>query len=286
MGHGKNEINMSYNTRLTGHAYVCEMGKTSQELINNGGQLAKISQHQVNKRSMRQQVKSKPNNTSQSKSCENHGKTDHTLKLNDRRDHCLAFDKTCKKCKIQGHYTNMCWGGPRTTRDKSKNKDSNGKVNEVKEPTTPPDTAAQDSAELGTLLGRWMLLNGLQDTSNSGVFYEVTDEFSSALRRPHFAKSAEASLAALSQKDIKKLRHHIMDNFGNWQPSHVQPHGHLQLKVKVSDSAIKQFNLPRNHNSTSVSVSALADTGNRCAWPTGKSPKTWVLREQTCWYQH
>jgi hypothetical protein len=51
-----------------------------------------------------------------------------------------------------------------------------------------------------------------------------------------------------------------MDEFGKWKPSNVQPHARLKLQVKVSESPTAQLNLPTVQNTTSTSVSALADT--------------------------
>ena len=100
-------------------AEAFEIGKQSQELVNNGGQLSKISQHQINKNSNRQTGRKPGNPQDKSKTgCSNCGRTDHTSKLNDRRDNCPAFDKQCRKCGTNGHFGPQCRGGPRNTRDK------------------------------------------------------------------------------------------------------------------------------------------------------------------------
>ena len=242
-------------------AEAYEMGKTSSHLVNSGGQLNRLSQHQANKNSSRQTSRAqKLDKSSSSAPCGNCGKTGHTSKLNDRRENCKAFDKTCSKCNLNGHYTSMCRGGTRATRDKSitknKTKDNKDKpnVNEVKEASTP----TEETAELGTLSGDWFLLNALQPTVECDI-YEDSRESSSVLRQDK-VNCPTGSLGALSKKDIKKLRHHVMDRFGNWTPANVLPHGRLQLQVSVSASAQQQFNLPVSATS-STSVSALADTG-------------------------
>ena len=107
----------------------------------------------------------KPNETQPNDKCGNCGNKGHTSKLNDRRKNCPAFDKTCTKCKTNGHFAAHCRGGPRETRDKSKSKDT--KVNEVKAADADNDKNTED-AQLGTLSGSWMLLNGLQDPAWEG----------------------------------------------------------------------------------------------------------------------
>ena len=91
-----------------------EMGKVSQQLVNNGGsegQLSRISQHQQNKRAVRQPQKSNNNSIKDNNKCGNCGKTGHSSKLNDRRLNCPAIDKVCGKCKTNGHFSDQCRGG-------------------------------------------------------------------------------------------------------------------------------------------------------------------------------
>ena len=237
-------------------AEAFEMSKASQEQVNNGGQLSKLSQHQVNKQSSRQSArKPQQSTTSTTKTCGNCGKQGHTSKLQDRRDNCKAFDKTCSKCNTNGHYTSMCRGGPRQTRDKSvpktKDKDKT-KVSEVKEKEDEPNT----NAELVTMSGDWMLLNGLQSTPDESAFYEDSVEFSSVLQHK---KPNSGHLGAISN-NVRKIRHHVMDEFGSWKPSNVQPHGKIKIRLKISKSATEQLQL-KPVKSTSTSALALADTG-------------------------
>ena len=120
-------------------AEAYKIGKQSQKLVNHGGQLSKLSQHQRNKSNNRQNNRQQ-NNDRQKGSCSNFGKSDYTSKLQDQRDNCPAFDKSCTKCKTNGHFSSQCRGGPRQSRDKSTNKDkdksnkdtSKSKLNEVK----------------------------------------------------------------------------------------------------------------------------------------------------------
>ena len=98
-----------------------------------------------------------------------------------------------------------------------------------------------------------MLLNGLQSPNYSRLLYEVQDVFTS--------ERSSASLWTISSKQVpRKIRHHILDQFGNWSPSHVQPNGRLNLNIKPLQSAQQQFDLPRLPD-TSTKVIALADTG-------------------------
>jgi hypothetical protein len=96
-----------------------EMGKSSQEYVNkHSGQVSRISQHQQNKHSGRQSTRSNNSNSAKpgEMKCGNCGQNDHTSKLNDRRKSCPAFDKLCNKCQTNGHFSNLCRGGPRSTR--------------------------------------------------------------------------------------------------------------------------------------------------------------------------
>ena len=252
-------------TKVVKIAEAFEMGKNSQELVNSGGaQVSKISQYQKNKNTARQTTRSQSGQQDRTK-CGNCGKGDHTSKLQDRRDKCPAFDKMCQKCNTNGHFASQCRGGPRVNREKStdKSKPSNNskskdtKVNEVKEKEN-----VQDDADLGTLHGHWMLINGLQPQQHNN---EVSDEYSSELREAHpvspFPSPKNPSLYALSKKDsVKKLRHHIMDEFGRWKPANVQPHGKLLVHLQVSHSAAEQLQLPVI-SANKTTVHALADTG-------------------------
>ena len=254
-------------TKVLKIAECFESSKATQEQVNDGGQLSKLSQYQHNKQSSRQNSRSankdnkkdNPKDKSSPNTCGNCGKTGHSSKLQDRREHCLAFDKTCQKCKTNGHYTNMCRGGPRQTRDKSATpKDKSTKVNEVKESNAKDkDTNDDEQPSLGSLTGSWMLLNGLSSPNPEGHIYEDSDEFSSVLHLSQFSK-----LNTLTEKhSLRKIRHHMQDKFGAWKPSNVQPHGKLNLKVKLSKSAATQLNLPEIQHSSPTSVSALCDTG-------------------------
>ena len=109
--------------------------------------------------------------------------------------------------------------------------------------------------------GNWFLINGLQNTPSKGSIYEVQDEFSSELLHENIKNSQKGSLGAISKKQITKMRHHMMDEFGRWTPSNVQPHGKLQQQVAISESAASQLRLPPVHSRNSTAVSALADTG-------------------------
>lgn len=179
-------------------AEAFEMSKASQEQVNNGGQLSKFSQHQLNKQSSRQSNrKAQQSSSTTEKTCGNCGKSGHSSKLQDRRDNCKAFDKTCSKCNTNGHYTSMCRDRPRQTKDKSvgKSKDKNKtKVNEVKEKEDNINT----NAELGTMSGSWMLLNGLQSTTDDSAFDEGSVEFSSVLHRAKPKSWQSGHLGALS----------------------------------------------------------------------------------------
>ena len=64
-----------------------------------------------------------------------------------------------------------------------------------------------------------------------------------------------------------------MTEFGNWEPSHVEPHRRVAINVKVCNSAAKQLNLPVMKNKQPTKVSALADTCTQMCvsdWEIGK----------------
>ena len=239
-------------------AEAYEIGKQSQELVNNGGQLSKLSQHQRIKNNTRQNTRQQDKDKSSKPSCSHCGRSDHTSKLQDRRDNCPAFDKSCNKCKTNGHFGPQCRGGFRNTRDKSTTRDKptkdNPKVNEVK--SQDKDKDKDKDNDKGTLSGSWFLINGKQGTQSGRTMYEDSQEFSSVLRRP------KANISSISSKDtIKKLGHHIKDEFGNWKPSHVQPHGNIQVSLQVSQSAAEQLQLQPIQHAQQTFIKALADTG-------------------------
>ena len=239
------------------------MGKNSQELVNNGGaQISRISQYQKNKTTYRQSTQSQSSkSTSDKPKCGNCGRSDHTSKMQDRRENCPASDKMCQKCITNGHFSSQCRGGPWNLRDEStekpKNKDK--KVNEVKEKEKESD----DAADFDTMTGSWMLINGLQNPASQRQSYKVSDEYSSEqLETKPLSSSSRASLATLSKKDfVKKLHHHIKDEFGKWKPSNVQPHGKVNIQLEVAQSVSQQLNIPIIRNVKTTTVHALADTG-------------------------
>ena len=113
-------------------AEVLEMGKTSQELVSGAGALYRLSDHQRNKKSGRQDKRQPktPNKPPQRSSSSNNpnqcgfcGAKTHTSKLADRREHCPAFTETCTACQTIGHYKAQCRGGPRNkSRERLKNR--------------------------------------------------------------------------------------------------------------------------------------------------------------------
>ena len=183
-------------TRVLKIAEAHEMGKSSQSYVNSGAQVSCLSEYQAKKRTSRQETRKKDDKPKDkdAKQCGNCGKTGHSSKLNDRRDNCPAFDKTCSKCDTNGHFPHMCRGGPKQTRnDRSKSKSKTSTVNEVK---SKPDTKSEDkpnddNANLGTLSGSWFLINGLQQPAADADFNEVHEVFTSA-------RHEKAQLRALS----------------------------------------------------------------------------------------
>ena len=238
-----------------------EMGKTSQEIVNKG-QVSCISEYQRGKSKSRQDSKAKSTNSAKpaSDKCGNCGKQGHSSKLNDRRANCAAFDKTCSKCKTNGHFAEFCRGGPRESRDKSKSRPTS-KVNEVKAADSESKDNQNEEGKVGMLSGSWFLLNGLQDPSPKGSLYEVSDVFTSGLHSGSPDPWGTPSLAALSTKQPRRIRHHALNEFGKWQPSNVAPHGRVHLQVKPSQSAQQQLQLPSLPNSSVTTVEALADSG-------------------------
>ena len=243
------------------------MGKQYPEIVNISGQLYRISDHQRNKSKSRQDTLSQQRDSRKESKCGNCGRDDHSSKLNDWRNICPAFDKTCSKCQTNGHFANMCRGGPRNTRERSKSTHQKPKINEVKtsdrNSKESKDTSKDNDADLGTLSGSWMLVNGHNMSHQGDKIYEVTDEFSSVR---HWANpdSQSATLLSIKQREeIRKLRHHMRDSFGKWTPSHVQPHGRVPLTVKICQSASHQLDLPPVQGTVSTNVSALADTGTQ-----------------------
>ena len=232
------------------------MSRNSQDQMNKGS-ISKLSDHQKSKRTSKINNRT-PKKDAEKQVCGNCGKDDHTSKLNDRRKNCPAFDKNCGKCQTNGHFTKMCRGGPRETREKLKPPQ---KVNEVKaaEEEKEKDTPKQDQdTDLGTLSGHWMLINSVQKHPDDVVFNEVQDELSSA----HDRSSHRVQIAAIQDnKSVKKLRHHVMNSFGKWVPSHVEPHGKVRLTIEVDNSAASQLRLQPLRNCSKTTVSALADTG-------------------------
>ena len=172
-----------------------------------------------------------------------------------------AFDKMCTKCQTNGHFADLCRGGPLSQHNSKSQTREKPKVSEVKTKDSEKDKDADD-AQIGTLSGSWMLINGIQDQPFGDHSYEVLDVFMSELRLGSSDPLSTASLSTLnSQKQPRKIRHHILNNFGRWIPSNVQPHGKLELTVKPGPSAQQQLNLPELDNNVVTSVWTLADTG-------------------------
>ena len=73
------------------------------------------------------------------------------------------------------------------------------------------------------------------------------------------ARHEKAQLRALSG-NRRKIKHHVLDAFGQWKPSNVMPHGKIDINLRVSQSAVQQLSLPVLNNAKHTQVSALADT--------------------------
>ena len=177
------------------------MGKQSQELVQKPGQLLTLLDHQKSQPKPRQE--SRPNNANSannaSNKCGNCGRSGHTSKLNDRRKNCPAFDKQCSKCQTNGHFVDQCRGGPRATCEDKPQPRSKTKVNEVKG-TEPEKDKEPADAQVGTLSGSWMLINGLQEPVEGGSLYDVSDVFTSEQLSGSPDPWATSQLATLSNK--------------------------------------------------------------------------------------
>ncbi len=89
-----------------------EMGKATQALVSGSGGACRLSEHQRNKQSGRQQHRAQQSNSSQhsgngargsgGKSCGFCGRGSHD------RDKCPAKDIVCHKCKKTGHFWDKC----------------------------------------------------------------------------------------------------------------------------------------------------------------------------------
>ena len=237
-------------TRVIKLAEAFEMGKSSQELVNSAGQVSKISDHQLKKRGSRQESRQANNTTRQSKSkdtqtgCGNCGRSDHTSRLSDRLEKCPAFDKSCSKCQINGHFAQQCRTKPKSSSTNTSNtrQQQKPKVNSVIAENTAANTNTAPDADLSTLSVSWMLIQGRQEQNDQELVYP--------------------NLSQLQEKQaLKKIRHHIFDSFGRWRPSNVEPHGLLQLTMESCHSATQQLRLLKIPGTKPVQVNALVDTG-------------------------
>ena len=154
-------------TRVIKLAEAFEKGKSSQELVNSAGQVSKISDHELKKRGSRQESRQATQGQRNSKSkdtrsgCGHCGRSDHSSRLADRYDKCPAFDKSCTKCHLNGHFSQQC----RTKNNKQGRTSSlavkpNSKVNSVNAEKEKTTTQNNDEGDLGTLSGSWMLICG------------------------------------------------------------------------------------------------------------------------------
>ena len=155
----------------------------------------------------------------------------------------------------------MCRGGPASARaEKSQSKDKPN-VNEVK--ANDAEKEKQD-AEIGTLTGSWFLINGLQSPATDGLINEVSNVFTSELREGSTDPKSHPQLSAFHQKhQQRRIHHHVINEFGKWVTSNVSAHGKIQVHVKLDPSAQQQLDLDQLPNTSSTTVSTLADTGKQ-----------------------
>ena len=122
---------MSLN-RVLKLAEALEAGKSNQELVSGAGNLYRMSDHQRNKNTGRQEKRATGNKPAQKSNkpppstsgnstpkCGFCGSKSHSSKLSDRRESCPAFSEACTACSTIGHFKDQCRGGPR---DKSRDK--------------------------------------------------------------------------------------------------------------------------------------------------------------------
>ena len=146
--------------------------------------------------------------------------------------------ETCSKCRTLGHYKNFCKGGTREQRAKSKDK---GKVTAVTADAPTPAATSTDagdqSGSVGALAGgptgSWMKISGSVESGHLGV---------------------------LGNADTK-LPHKECSPGGAWRTCNVEPHGRLELSLRVCKPAYDQLNLRVPPGSRAVRVAAMADTG-------------------------
>lgn len=149
--------------------------------------------------------------------------------------------ETCGKCGVLGHYKNFCKGGPKEARAKSGGREkSGGKVTavtaeskETKEPEAGVSDTGEQSGGLGTLTGSWLKISGGPSSGSIGVLSN------SGVKMPHKELSPE----------------------GTWVSRNVEPHGRLELSLRVCEPAYKQLGLRVPTRPRAVCVSGMADTG-------------------------
>merc|ERR1712082_488581 len=218
-----------------------EVGKVSQDLITStNGSINRVSEYQQGKAGKRTGKREQGSGGAKGGSgCSNCGSREHSSRLVERRDKCKAFMETCPKCGVLGHYGKYCKGGTREQRA-GKNKDkSGGKVTAVTAETSSPASAstpaeAEDqSGTVGTLTGSWMKIDGRVESAQLGV---------------------------LETKGVR-MPHKECGPGGSWRSCNVEPHGRLELSLRVCKPAYEQLKLRVPPRSRAVRVSAMADTG-------------------------
>ena len=212
-------------------AEALEMSKQNQELVTGAGTLYRISDHQRNKQTNKQDKRPKPktpqkpsNTSATDNKCGNCGSKTHSSKLSERREKCPAFAESCSKCGTIGHYPAMCRGGPR---DKSRERPgSKPKVSEIagnSQPTTPtPD------AELGGMAGSWLLING--------------------------------NISTIKSQQGRKVPHQVYQQ-GVWSNAKLEDHGRVRLHLQLCHGTAKEQGFREPRATRSTVVSGLADTG-------------------------
>ena len=106
-----------------------------------------------------------------------------------------------------------------------------------------------------------MLINGMVTPEDSDL-YKVSDVFMCDHVTSHHMGTSPSLAAIKASPQVKKIPHHIANQFGQWTPSNVQPHGRVKLTAAQSTSALQQLNLQPLNHCRQTEIQALADTGS------------------------
>lgn len=237
---GNENQNMSLEQVLT-YVDAKEAGKRSQDALTDGVE-ANSAASQYRKSKLRNTAPTnEPPATCSFCGSAGHGRYPN---IDQRRQHCDAFDKECGKCSTLGHFASVCRGGKkrygqRQDQRRDQRQDQRHDQRQGQRQNQRQDQRQGQQSNVGTLC---------DDTVDNGSIHDLLCSIASPVT------------TASPTRDFH-LDHHTFDHLSGWTKRKSQPQPLISLVAKVHKEDYAQLDLAISSQPRSTRIKAIADTG-------------------------